>query len=277
MSTSLSARWSSRLYGFLMLLLALATMGLPPYALPGGATPSPTGTVAPVAHRDATQPPAPPAQSPGDEAAQRGVEEILARHYEAIGGDHHQQIQTMKITGRSIAMGMEAPYARWSKRPNKVLLEIYVEGMTGIQAFDGETAWGYMPFMGQTSPAALPPQQTQAVLEDADFDGPLVHAHEKGHRVELRGIAPVAGRDAYELEITLQTGGVQTHWFDVETFRVTRVVSAEGDATFLDYRLFDGHPVPSVIELMGAMGEQTIYVDDVEFDVAIDDAAFRMK
>ena len=257
MVSRISSRFSPVLRRVLMLLLALATMGLPVYA------------------RSAVPPqPEPAAASSAQELT---VDQILAKHYEAIGGDHHQSVQTMKITGRSIVMGMEAPYTRFTKRPNKTLLRIYVQDMTGIQAFDGETAWGYMPFMGQVEPAVMPPAQTRGILESAEFDGPLVHADKKGHTVELLGIKPVDGRDAYRLQVTMKTGGVQTHYVDTETFYVTRVESAMGDAVFFDYRLVDGHPVAQVIEMMGEMGEQIIYIDEVEFNVQIADSAFSMR
>jgi outer membrane lipoprotein-sorting protein len=123
----------------------------------------------------------------------------------------------------------------------------------------------------------MSPEQAQTMLEGADFDGPLVHADNNGHQVELLGIESVNGGDAYKLQVTMKTGGVQTHYVDTETFYVTRVVSAAGDAVFLDYRIVDGHPVPSVIEMKGPMGEQTIYLDDVKFGVEIDDSAFRMQ
>lgn len=268
MASRISSRLSANLRRVLMLLLGLVMMGLPLYALPE----QPWQASAPSA-------PAAPART-GDgvpSPQQPTVDEILANHYEAIGGDRYQQVQTMKITGTSVVTGMEAPYTRFTKRPNKVLLEIYVQDMTGIQAFDGETAWGYMPFMGQMAPAAMSPEQTLLVLEGADFDGPLVHAKENGHEVKLLSIEPVDGRDAYKLQLTMKTGGVQTHYVDAETFYVTRVESAAGDSIMRDYRLVDGHPVPSVIEMIGPMGEQTVYIEDVELGVEIDDAAFSMQ
>jgi len=249
------SRFSPILRPTFMLLGALAMMGLPLYAQTAAQPDEVT-----VASR---------AQHPR-------VDEILAKHYEAIGGDHHQQVQTMRMDGRSVMGGMETPYTRYSKRPNKVLLEIQVPGMTGVQAFDGEVAWAYMPFMGQTVPAAMSASETQAVLEGSEFDGPLVNAAQKGHEVKLIGTEAVNGREAYVLEVTLKTDGVQTHYVDTETFYVTRAVSAQGESLFLHYRLIEGHPLPSVIEMMGPMGEQTIYVDHVEFDVEIDDKAFRM-
>ena len=279
MISLLSTRIGPTLRRALLLLLALAMMGLPLYALPEL---SPTEPARP-------EPASRSAISGGDIASSRTtsgalaspqemtVDEILAEHYEAIGGDHHQQVQTMKMVGRSVVMGMEAPYTRYSKRPNKVLLEIYVQDMTGIQAFDGEIAWGYMPFMGQTAPAALPPEQTRVMLEGSDFDGSLAQAKEKGHKVELLGIEPVNGRDAYKLRLTMKTGGVQVHYVDAETFYLTRLESDAGTSVMRDYRLVEGHPVPSVIEIMGPMGEQIVYVDDVELGVEIDDAAFSMQ
>ena len=240
-----------------MLVVTLAMMGLSLHAQPQLTPQSESAATAPSQHLT--------------------VEQIVAKHYEAIGGDAHQQVQTMRMSGRSLVMGMEAPYTRYSKRPNKMLLEIYVQDMTGIQAFDGEVAWAFMPFMGQSSPAAMPPEQAKAVLEGADFDGPLAHAAESGHQVELLGVEQVNGHDAYKLQVTRKTGGMQTLYVDTETFYVTRVESIEGDADFLDYRVVDGHQIPHLVKMVAAMGEQTIYVDEVEFNVAIDDDVFSMR
>jgi len=257
MTSLISPRIGPMLRRVLMLVVTLAMMGLPLYAQPQLAPQSESAATASSQHLT--------------------VDQILAKHYEAIGGDAHQHVQTMRMSGRSIVMGMEAPYTRYSKRPNKMLLEIYVQGMTGIQAFDGEVAWAFMPFMGQSSPAAMPPEQAKSVLEGADFDGPLAHAAENGHQVELLGVEQANGLAVYKLQVTRKTGGMQTLYVDTETFYVTRVESIEGDADFLDYRLVDGHPVPQVIKMVAAMGEQTIYVDEVEFNVEIDDAAFSMR
>ncbi len=241
----------------LALLAGFALMGLPLFAQPEA-----PATVEPV---------------PATASQELTVGQIIAAHYEAIGGDEFQSVRTMKTSGTSVVMGMEAPYTRYSKRPNLLLLEIHAQGMTGVQAFDGETAWSFMPFMGQAAPEAMPPAQAQSVMEGSDFDGALVHAQKNGHRVELLGIEPVKGRDAYKLQVTMKTGGVQTHYVDTETFYVTRVESLESDVYFLDYELIEGHPVARVIEMMGPMGEQIVYVDEVEFDVPLEDSKFSRR
>lgn len=54
------------------------------------------------------------------------------------------------------------------------------------------------------------------------------------------------------------------------------VESSEFDGPLVD-AAGEGHAVPQVIEMMGPMGEQTIYIEGVEFGVEIDDAIFRMR
>jgi len=225
--------------------------------------------------------PVDPAGTPQPEAAGAGqdmsVDQILDKHFEASGGDRYQAVQTSKITGVSVLTGMEAPYTRFAKRPNKMLLEIYVQGMTGVQAFDGTSAWWFMPFMGHAAAEQMPPDMAKGVAESSDFGSPLVNAKAKGHAVTLLGTEQVAGADTYKLEITLASGGTQVHYLDTATFYTLRV-EADGQVTdFKDYKLVDGFPVPHLLEIMGEMGEQIVYVETAEFDVEIKDAAFSMR
>ena len=49
--------------------------------------------------------------------------------------------------------GMEVPFSMVFKRPLQMRLEFTMQGMTAIQAYDGETAWSVMPMI-QRSPCA---------------------------------------------------------------------------------------------------------------------------
>jgi opacity protein-like surface antigen len=85
-------------------------------------------------------------------AAAQDLNEVLNNYYEAIGGlDAWKQVNSMKMTGSLMmgGMGVEAPFTVTTKRPKKVRVEFTFQGMTGIQGYDGETAWQVMPFMGK--------------------------------------------------------------------------------------------------------------------------------
>jgi outer membrane lipoprotein-sorting protein len=85
------------------------------------------------------------------------INDILARYYEAVGGlDAWKSVESMKVTGKmSMRRGMEVPFTRLVKRPNKIRMEFTMQGMTGIRASDGETAWMLMPFRGESEPQII--------------------------------------------------------------------------------------------------------------------------
>ena len=79
-------------------------------------------------------------------AQEMTLEQILDKHYEAIGGlDAWSAVTTAKMTGKmSAPQGFEAPFTIMFKVPGKSRLEFTFQGMTGVQAVDGDTAWQYL-------------------------------------------------------------------------------------------------------------------------------------
>ena len=224
------------------------------------------------------------------QAQDLALDAVLARHYDALGGlDLIQGIETMQGTGRmTVGPGMEAAFTRYAKRPNKVRLEIEIQGMTGVQAFDGETAWWFMPIMGQTSPEPMPDDMAAAMLREADMDGPLVNYEAKGNQVELIGMEDADGTAAYKLQVTLTTGDVQYYYIDAETFllfKITGGLSMEGmefefETAFSDFRDIGGLMVPHHVDFTGMQGPGTtgvVIIESLEINTEIDDSLFMMQ
>ncbi|UCF41250.1 MAG: hypothetical protein JSW43_02645 [Gemmatimonadota bacterium] len=215
------------------------------------------------------------------------VEEILNNYYEASGGlDNLKSVQSMTVSGKLTGgQGFEAPFTRYAKRPNMLRMEFTFQGITGVQAFDGETAWMLMPFMGQTAPEVMAPDMATQVKEDADIDGPLVDYQEKGHQIELVGKDEAEGAETYKLKLTLKNGDVTYYHMDAEYFLV---IMTEGKRTIQgnelqfttvlsDYKEVGGLMIPHSVEVRGEgpMG-QTILIEVVELNTDIDDELFKM-
>ena len=225
----------------------------------------------------------------GRPAAAQELDEVLAHYYDAIGGlDAWKAIESTRMTGKMVMMGgFEAPFTIMSKRPGKARLEFTFQGMTGIQAFDGETAWMVMPFMGSTEPEEMPADLSKQLAEQADVDGPLVGWEEDGHQVELLGKEDVEGTETYKLKVTLDGGDISYFFLDAEHYLPIKVsakrslqgMEAEVETFFGDYKEVGGLMMAHSIEVktsMGGMGDQTITIDQAEIDVALDDTLFTM-
>jgi outer membrane lipoprotein-sorting protein len=165
-------------------------------------------------------------------------------------------------------------------------MEITLQGLVAVQAYDGKTGWQIMPFQGKKDPEATGEDDTKALAEQADIDGPLVDYKAKGNKVELLGKEPVEGTDAYKLKVTLKNGEVRTISLDADSFleikveskRTIRDTEREAESTLGDYKEVEGMMMPFSVEsgMKGAPQKQKITIEKIEINPAIDDSRFKM-
>jgi outer membrane lipoprotein-sorting protein len=223
----------------------------------------------------------PPAQA-------QTVDELVKKHVDARGGmDKLKAIQSMRITGKmTTGPGIEIPAVLEFKRPNRFRMEITVQGMTGIQAYDGKTGWSLMPFGGRKDPQPMSPDELKDAEEQADMDGSLVDYQAKGHKVELVGKEKAEGADAYKLKITLKNGDVRYVFLDAEYHleirgearRMIRGSEMETETTYSDFKDVGGVVFPHAIEggAKGTPQRQRIVAEKIELNVPVDESRFQM-
>lgn len=230
-----------------------------------------------------------PAVAPAAAGAQT-VEEILADSAEARGGaDRLAEVDTIVATGTAHLGGdVEAPFRYEWKRPDKFRFELTLQGVSEVQASDGETAWRLDPSEGpQPEPLAA---LDLAMLNDAaDFLGALIHPESKGHRVELVGEAEVEGTPAWEIRVERAEGFVETIYLDreylVEIQQVEEHPLPGGDeplvlvTTWGDYKPVAGVVLPhywSRHPRGQPRGGLTLTFETLELGEPIPDERFRM-
>lgn len=220
-------------------------------------------------------------------AAELTVDEILAKNAEARGGlEKIRAVKSLRLTGKMAMMGMEAPITLVQSRPQKLRMEFTLQGMTGVQAYDGTTGWMIMPFMGKKDPEVMTGDMLTPLKEQADMDGPFIDYAKKGHKVELLGKADVEGTPAYKVKLTTKDGTDTTVYFDAETFLEVKTESKrkiqgqemENETVIGNYQEVDGLLIPFSIEIKqkGAPAGQAITIEKAEINPAIDETVFKM-
>ena len=218
-------------------------------------------------------------------ADELSLEEILDNYYEAMGGkEAWLAVKTTRVTGKMQMGPMEAPFIAIAARPSKVRIEFEVQGIKGIQAFDGENGWTFMPFTGATEPEPMPPGMVDMMRSDAAIEGVLINHEEKGHQVELVGKEDIEGTDTYHLKVTLETGNVVHYFLDSEYFipiatkskNSIQGMEIEATTTMSDYKEVDGLLMAHSVVVSSNMGEQVMTTELVEFDVEVDNSIFSM-
>jgi hypothetical protein len=215
------------------------------------------------------------------------ADDLIAKYVAKIGGaDKLQAIKTLKKSGKFTGGGgFEAKVVEENKRPSMVRQEFVIQGMTGITAYDGREGWKIDPFQGKKDVEPLAEEEKKEIIEDSDFDGPLVDYKTKGNKVELAGKEPVEGTDAWKLKVTLASGDVQYYFMDIddavpikiEKKRTIRGAERESETSIGDYKEVAGVYFPHSFESgpKGSSNRSKVVYDKIEANVPLDDALFR--
>ncbi len=220
--------------------------------------------------------------------ADQSLDEVLAEYVEARGGmEAIESTKTMKTTGKMMMGPMEAPFAFTFKAPNKIYTTFELQGMKGIQAFDGEKGWQVMPFMGKKEPVVMSEDELKQIKDQADIQGPLINAEAKGTTLELVGNTEIEGTPVIEIKATKKNGDV-IHVFLDEEFKLEVMSRAkmkamgqevEAETYYSDYKQVGEYDSPvahsMAVKINGAPA-QNLSFEKVEFNIDVDDSLFAM-
>jgi hypothetical protein len=217
------------------------------------------------------------------------AEEIVAKNVEARGGAAAlASLKSLRRTGRLVLPGQNLliTLSEVKERPGRVRQEATYQGLTQVQAWDGEKGWQIQPFEGRKDPAPMSGDDAKPFRLAADLDGPFVDAKAKGHALEYLGTEDVEGTLAHKLRVKLKWGGDVTVWIDPDTWMVIRDLQKstvrgaeqEVETDYGDYEKAGGVYVPMSEESGSrnsppASRAKSIY-DKVEANVAVAADAF---
>lgn len=216
------------------------------------------------------------------------ADEIIEKNIEAKGGrEKIKAMNTVRMSGKMVmGQGMEAPFILEMSRPNKMRMEFTLQGMTGVQAYDGTTGWMVMPFMGKKDPEEMPADQVKGMADQADFDGVLMDYKDKGHQVEYAGKEDLEGTPVHKLKVTKKNGDVNTIYIDAETFldlKVTGKTKVQGqeieaETVLGDYKEVGGVIFPHSMEqkAAGMPGGMVMTIEKIEVNPEIAADRFMM-
>jgi hypothetical protein len=218
------------------------------------------------------------------------ADEIVEKYVKAIGGrEKLNAIKTVKITGKMSAQGMDMPFVSYIRRPNSIRMEITVQGMAIINAYDSKTksGWYISPMGGDKSPQKMNPEQTTDMGQSAEEQicSPLVNYKAEGATIELIGKEDLEGVEVYKIMMTKKNKDVVYYSIDASTFLILKEASKikfqdkeiEAESFYSNYKTFGGITFPCTMEAKEGGQLQTQFsTDKIEVDAVLDDALFVM-
>jgi hypothetical protein len=222
-----------------------------------------------------------PATPPNPARDLPSVEDLLVRMIRAAGGERNLARHTSveihaqksyenqgvraELTIRGKAPGMRAEEEVWTAAGKRIgRARTFFDGTRGGQ----ETTFGQDETYG--------PDAVDKARRDATLHPPL-ELKRLYKEITVQKRATVGDEDAYVLSLVPENGSPVSLYVSLRTALVVRRESDGETATYADPRNVDGEVVPFRIVITDSLGESSIQVRDVRFNVAIPDAAFAAR
>ena len=222
-------------------------------------------------------------------ASPQTADELVQKNIQAKGGlEKIKALNSVRMTGKLDAGGgIVGIVTQENKRPSLLRETFTLQGMTQVQAYDGETGWQIQPFGGHKEPALMGEDDLRDLLIDSDFDGPLVNYQEKGNKVEFLGHDIVDGDDALRLKVTLKNGDIVYYYLDPDAFleikterrEFIRGAVHETVAQLGSYKPVNGVMFPFAVSVApkdDPTQAQSITYDKIEANVSLPESDFAV-
>jgi hypothetical protein len=223
-----------------------------------------------------------------EEPRQLTVNELVDKNIAAKGGaEAIQALKAVQVSGRLLVDSgqVELIYVQTKKRPDYVRTEATLQGLTLVQAYDGEQGWQISPFSGRKDPERMSADDVKSLIEDADIAGPLVDWKAKGSDVEYLGLQDVDGTMAHKLKVKRKNGDTAYVFLDPDHFLEIRIVSQrlehgaqiEVETDLGDYEKVGGVFLPFSIEAgrKGSTDKQKIIINKAAANVPVENTVFQ--
>lgn len=212
------------------------------------------------------------------------LDEIVKKYTAAMKMEQLADVQTIKITGKMSAMGMEMPMTMFMKNPNKVKVVYNFNGQEMVSVFDGEKGYSINPMAGP-EPVELTGAQLKQVQDNSVFTNQLLDYFKKG-ALTLEGDDNVNGKPAFKLKAVVEGANPIYMSIDKNSYMLVKTstrVSQMGQEMDVDSFLTDYVDIQGVVmpkkttASTGGMEMAVISFDNIEVNAPMEDSVFKLK
>ena len=217
----------------------------------------------------------------------QSLDDIVAKHIIAMGGaDKLSKFKSVKISANMEVMNMEMPVTTTIVQDKGFRTETTAQGMTIVQAVNGNTGWMINPMAGQSKATALPEEVVKTMTSQTDLTG-LYNYKEKGYTLAMEGEEDIAGAKVYKVVVTLKNGIKQENYISKDTFYILKIVAMvpvngqdiKTESLQSDFKQVDGitFPFSSEVTTTAMPGMAMVNkIASIEINPKIDDSIFAM-
>jgi len=203
------------------------------------------------------------------------ADEILDKHFKALGVDSLANVKTMTIEGRVTGTAIKSSYVGYTvkkERPYKQYLELYNKGAVSKTIFDGKTEW--VISQGKTVKNPFDIQETRK--RKICFEGDLYYCKHNGYNIEYKGIKKIDGLDFLTLKVSTKEGYEAEFYIDPGSYMLMKSVEGETATFYSNFKQVNGVTFAFSVRVsaIGSSQETELNIDSIEFNSKVPASLF---
>lgn len=218
----------------------------------------------------------------------QSVDEIIAKHIEAMGGkEKMRNVKNTRITMKMKMQNFEIPVSSVSCKDGSMRSETTIQNMKMIQAYDASTksGWYTNPMMGDKSAQKMNEEMLKEFEDNDKMESPLIDYKQKGHSVELIGKEDLEGEEVWKIMLTKKNGNNVYYYIDTHNYYIwkqegkvkMREREMESETYFFNYTTVDGITTAMTTEnYSGGKVVMQSNIEKIEYDVKLEPELFKM-
>ena len=161
-------------------------------------------------------------------AASQTAQDLIAKNLEARGGAAAiDALKGVRFQGRILFPGdFELTYNETREKlagTTASRVNLGLQGLDVVQAYDGRGAWKINPFQGRKDPERMSADEARGLADGALIEGALLASRSDGSRVDYLGREDFDGTLAYKVKVTQKDGDEFVYWLDPDTYLEIKV------------------------------------------------------
>ena len=219
-----------------------------------------------------------PPQTP---TAQDMADAIL---YARGGISRIQNIKTERMAGRVYAGDHQGTFVREVMRPNKIRMEVALNGETTLMGYNGTTGWKRQVSAGGTQNTKLSSEENKKMADDADIDGLFMSFAGKGVTIEPLDKEMLGPSVVWKVKVTPKTGAPEFYYVESTGHYIlmrenTRIKDSKPlifESIYKNFRRVEGVLFPFTVVSLAQDGREmtTLQFDTIQLNSPIDTADF---
>jgi hypothetical protein len=184
-------------------------------------------------------------------AVAQTADALVAQNLAARGGAAAlDAIESVKFDGTVIFPGdFQLKYEEVRTRGGDVRVDMALQGLTLVQAWDGKSGWRINPFEGRKDAERMSDDEARSLADTGSIRGPLQRAAAQGSTVTYLGREDFDGTNTYKLKVVEKDGDEFVYLLDPDTMLEVKMVETRkirGAPQVFEYEFGDYEKVAGV-------------------------------